>query len=391
MSRSLLLLIVVPQGLAAAQIDTSWRLETGHDDNVFRVADGDLADRSSWVSTVGARAGLSIRNSTTLSYDGRALRFWSASGEDHHHHRLELRHAAESERFAYRIEGGLARIEGSAEGRVFDAGRNAFASVAVRERRRQWQSNARLELTTDLPAERTLRLRGALTHFDLGTRERLGLSGYDNYIDRYDLAGGIDLEQPAAGGTARIGLRHGYQHQGRQGGRPTDRSNHYQQLLASWQGRPAEPLQLRFEAGPVVHRYRDSPGDLRITTMLLDANATLRLDAAHRLQFSASSRKGVAGTGLLSNSVRRTSLTWIHQPAEDWQLRLGGTAAGLEYDGVPIRDWVYTGLIQLEHTLRTGATLRLEVERNHGRDRALRRPNREFDRTWIGLALSVSI
>lgn len=371
---------------------TSWTIglaaEQRFDTNLYAVGMGSLAQREGWVSRIEPRVAWKTEGGLTLSYDVVAERYWSASTEDHARHTLGAgwkRRGDGAWSGSWNLQ--QTRVAGSREPLLFESGRNSFSSVAARERRQQWQSRASGELTWTAENDFFIRGLANLQLFDLQTRTNPDPpTGFDNYIDRYEATGGVDLGvKTEAANQFHLGLRQGYQHQGRQGGRTTDRSNHFQRVLLGGEGSWGHLTRWQAEAGPSFHHYDHGPGDLRETSLFARLSAQLHLGERDRIDLDFNHRHGIASTGRLSNRVLTSSIRWQHQPVENWTAALRGSAQGLIYDGVELEDWVYAGSFNLAHRITASIRAVLDLERSLGRDEALDRPGRNYNRTVITL------
>lgn len=391
---SLLLTVPVHALLTASQNDGGQQFELkleggqGYDNNVYLVDQGSLAKQASPVTSVTPEiAWTPAGGKWRFFYSGRASLYWNDRSEDNIRHNLGGRGSFSGDIWSGQISSTLTRVQGSREGVIFDAGRNAFSTTIVRERREQWQNRSSGEITLG-QQNWFVRGSGRLLYYDLDTVWREGVPGYDNYVNRYDIHGGIDVgRRTGKAGDFHLGWQHGYQHQGRQGGRPSDRSNHYDRFLFGWQFKAHPQLSWSVVAGPEIHRYDSGPGATRITSLYLDASARLEVTPKDRLELIAARRKWVGSTGLLSNNVINYSARWQHTLSEAWQVSARAAAQGLDYDGSPVDDWMYTAALGIEYRLRDNLRTRLTAERNFGRDRSRHLPGREFNRTWVGLQL----
>lgn len=361
-------------------------LEAGYDANVYRLDVGDLGKRGSW--TLGLRPVVEWRplDRLFLSYTGDLALFIDESGEDNLRHTLVLR-LSEPERFTART--AMTRVQGPRDAVEFADGRNAWATTLVRERRDQWQNRTSLQGMLR-QGDFYARPVASLVYFDLDSRVRGGVPGYDNWINRYDLQGGFDLGRELEAGEVYLGLRRGRQHQGDQGGRPSSRSNNYHRVFLGFSGEPVAALTLDAEVGPSFHRYDDpaSVGPSSIDAWYVSARARAGLSARDTVSAGASMSKAVASTGLLSSESRSFSADYVRRFAEGGSVRIHGGARGLVYDGRPIKDWMFTGGVALAWPLSQNLDFGLDFLYEEGRDRAPpRNAAREFTRSTVSAGM----
>ena len=360
----------------------------GYDSNVYRMDAGDLAKRGSW--TLGLHPSVDWRpfEGLSLAYAGEASFFLDESGEDHARHTVTLRYA-EPGRFFF--QSATTRVQGPRDAVEFVDGRNAWATTLVRERRDQWQNRTSAHATLR-QGEWFARPSASLVYFDLDSRVRLGVPGYDNWINRYDLQGGVDLGRELETGEVYIGWRRGRQHQGDQGARPTTRSNKYHRVFLGFSGNPVEALSLDVEAGPSFHRYDDpaSAGPSSIDAWYVNARARLRIGEQDTLSATASMNKAVASTGVLSSEMRAFTVEYSRTLIDGGRLRMHAAARGLIYDGSLVKDWMYP--FGAGWTQEWTENLRTEIDltREEGRDRrdGPAVASREFSRTVLSARLN---
>ncbi len=372
-------------GLALGSgLKVQFSLAQGFDDNVYRVNEGTLARKSSFVTELQPSVEWTGSSGLSLKYNPQITRFHSESTEDVIRHNFGFQNSGELESgVQWRLSSKSIRVQGPSEAVIFEQGRNAFSTGAVRERRSQWQN--RSYAVVHIPVGNIEIIPDAnLLYYDLDTVRKPGVAGYDNYVNRYDLRAGLRLEKPIhAEHRVGFGAYTGYQHHGRQGDRATSRSNHYQRLLISWRGNASEQLSFNLSAGPSFHSYNDGPGPLNITQWYVDASATYRLDAKNQIGFRWNQFNWVASTGNLSNHLKTYSINYSHSMNADWSLRLEALARGLNYHGTPVKDWVYSTIVQVDYQASESLRLSFNIEHNQGCDEAQSRPGREFHRTWV--------
>ncbi len=363
-----------------------------YDTNVYRAELGTVAERDSMISELSAevrwREGI---DGLQLFYRPRAQRFWSERTEDHVQHDLGFNYRGGHGPLSFQIQSTQTRVQGASQAVEFDGGRNAFATAAVRGRRNQWQNRSSGQFRIDGDTA-FVRVLGNLVYFDIDTERLVGAArplGYDNWINRYDLWGGVDVgHRMDDRGELYLGVRRGYIHQGDQGARPSSRSSHYTRAVIGYTGQFHERVSGRIEAGPSRHDYRSGPGALRLTRLYLDASLSAQLDPKNQLSFRAVERQWVSGSGFLGNRDMTYGLTWTHQSETLWTSRVGFLARGLNYDGSPVNDWLYTLSSEMTYLLRSNLRLGLQLELSRARDEKRDLTARSYDRTWAGIFLS---
>lgn len=383
---AILCIPLIPGNLFGKNFSVKFSLAHGFDDNIYRVNQGSMARKSSFVTQLEPSLHWKGTSGLSIHYNPQITRFHSESPENVIRHHFGFEHVgAVDSGIRWQLSSNSIRVQGPSESVMFDQGRNAFSTVHARERRNQWQNRSRLvihipvysfEIIPDLN----------LIYYDLDSVRKPGLAGYDNYINRYDLRTGLRLEKDL-NPEHRFGLAaySGYQHQGLQGERATSRSNHYQRMLLSWRGHALEKIRFNFSAGPSLHAYNHGPGPMKITQWYVDASATYQIGTNNNLGFRWRQSNGVASTGRLSNHVKSYALTYSHAVHANWDVKLEGLARALIYHGVTVKDWVYSAIFQIDYKAGEAVRLSFNIEHNQGRDEALSRPGREFHRMWVNV------
>lgn len=389
---AMLCLTFMPGILSGNQWNVQLSLAHGFDDNVFRVNQGLLARISSSVTQLEPTLSWKGTAGLSLQYNPQITIFHSENAENVIRHNFGFRHAGEAASgINWQLSSNSIRVQGPSESVIFDQGRNAFSTAAARERRNQWQNRSRLEVGIPMGNFEIIP-ETSLLYYDLDPVRKPGLAGYDNYVNRYDLRSGLRVEKEFQPGTL-IGAEAqiGYQHHGRQGDRLTSRSNHYHRFLLSWHNRSTfEKLRFKFRAGPAFHRYDNGPGPLKITQWFIDATASYQLSDHQQIGFRWHQFNWVSGSGLLSNHDKTYAIHFTHGMGAKWSVKLEALARGINYHGTPVKDWVYSGIFEIEYLASENFRLNLNVEHNQGRDEALSRPGREFHRTWVNIKSSWS-
>ncbi len=379
-----------PPLLPANELEVRMTAQMGYDSNVYRVEVGDLGKRSSWTTGLQPSVVWKPLPQWTLQYTAQAEFYTDESGEDNVRHTLLARYAQPGQ---FLVESAMTRVQGPRDAVAYSTGRSAWATTLVRERREQWQNRSRLEYVWKSEAF-FLRPNASLTYFNLDARKRSDLPGWDNWINRYDLRGGIDLGHSLSEDSeVYLGWRYGRQHQGRQGNRPSDRSNKYHQALLGYSGKLTEALVLRVEVGPSFHRYDDpeSVGGRAIDAWHLNARASWNPNARDRFSGLASISRGVASTGLLSNELRSFAVDYRRLFEDRSHLTIALGARALSYDARPISDWLYSASLTWMKPLSETLSLQINLTYEEGRDRSPpRAPQREFTRSLLSAQLTYS-
>lgn len=371
---------------AASELTANLRSEVGYDSSLFRIDVGDLGKTDSLFLSIRPELRWAPSPTLRLTYSAEGILYFNASEENHLRQVLGVNFRQEN----LTLSSNLTRVDGPSEGVTFSEGRNAWATLHARTRRPQWQSRSNVHYVFDLGSF-YVRPLASLVYEDMQSRIRPGVAGYDNWIDRYDLAGGLDIGRELEDWNVYAGWRYGRQGQGRQGGRLTDRSNKYHRALIGLTGPLGPRADLRLEVGPAFHRYDDpaSPGGRGGDTWYLDGNLRFRATPQDVLTLVGNIRSAVSSTGMVSSEVRTFSLSHSRKWDDAWSTQLGFSARALVYAGIARKDWLYTTSASLLRDFGADWQAGLHLEHEEGRDRARTgQASREFSRTLLYLRLN---
>lgn len=355
-------------------------LRAGFDTNVMRANLALDREQDSYFARLELKADRKISRTTAATYEIGGSTFVSARSEDHLRQTVTIRTVTDS---GFRGNLSSVFVFGPRDAVDFVNGRNSWATVQARERRQQWQHRVSLSQMWD-SNRFFVRPAASLVYFDLNSRVRPGSAGYDNWIDRYDLSGGVDLGRPfSQDSEIYLGFRSGRQFQDNEGGRPSARSNRYHRIFIGFRNLHVAGIAVAVETGPTFHRYDDpdSIGESSIDSWYVKALFKGPAYAQGRWEGEIRLDRGVASTGLLSSESRSFLMRYQLPLSERSQLRIASSAKGLVYDGRPIADWIYETSLFWDFTWKIGSTLQCGVSFEAGRDRAPpKNPGREFDR-----------
>ncbi|MDD3178963.1 MAG: hypothetical protein PHQ04_01285 [Opitutaceae bacterium] len=373
---------------AAQALKVAVGFEQAYDTDVFRMDQGPLGDRGSAVTTLSAQVSGTLPCGIAASYAPMAAWYWSDSSEDNMRHVGTFSGKGEVAAANWEASTQTTYVDGSRQAPAFGLGHSCFTIAQGRERREQWQNRSSLAVRVDGPVG-FVRAAGAFAGYDLRTVQSAA-AGYDNYVDRYDIQGGVDAGCAGKGRpTFWLGYRHGYQFQDRDGGRPSDRSNHYDRLVFGVEGQLAPWLKIAVQAGPDYHHYASgSAGHRYLTRLFADASATLRVAPGDTVQLTTKHFQWVSSTGFASYNDVSCQTVWKHDFSQSISVTIGGKALAGLYDGIVRKDWIYAGTAGV--TWRADAQWEWVFGYMHeiGHDAsALNDPNREWrrDLTSIGL------
>jgi hypothetical protein len=383
---SLLFGVAAWAGDPNSPVTSALGLELAYDTSVFRVKEGPLADRAAWVATATARVEVKARGGARLRYALEQAEFVGASSEEHARHAATLAWQGALGSANWDVTSTAMWVDGAVESPRFGAGRNCFAISLARERRAQWQYRSAARWTYRRDAG-FVRLVGAFTGYDMRTRAQTA-PGTDNYVDRHDVAGGLDVGRELGTGVSiALGYRRGYQEQDRDGGRLSDRSNDYHRLPVLIEGKLGPSVKVTLQAGPEWHRYAgDSVGPRSIARWYVDGSVVAAVGAADEVTLTRKQVQTLASTGGVSTQDISTGLAWRHRFDPRWSMTLGWKLQNGIYDGSIRDDVLRTAHAGVDWTPRRGLEIGVHLNVEAGRDRSvLRAADREFSRTVLGV------
>ena len=231
-----------------------------------------LKNIDSFITTLSPRVGIngvpwfgdqSVLKVLSLTYSPDFVTCYDAPSESYNTHRLGTVIAGKLSAWAFRGENGFTYIDGSKFGPTYPgAFYSGFATRSLRERREQTQERSTVMFQYDQESW-LVRPTGALLYYDLRTKQLSGVTGYQNYSDRYDVNGGADLGYKIDKDlAATLGYRAGSQYQEAFSvaidpfGQTA--SSDYQRILMGLEGKPARWLDFKFQAGPDFRHYDEA-------------------------------------------------------------------------------------------------------------------------------------
>jgi hypothetical protein len=300
--------------------DVSLGVKEAHDDNLFLVSgDGPMSKQGSWITTISPKFGVDFAKVLGYGDDVRTLSLVYAPDIAFYHeqpnetntaHRLTAALNGKSSDFSYTLDNAFIFVDGSSEAPVYtglDSNRSAYATAVPRERRRQTQDRAKLTVRYDASSW-FVRPCATIIDYDLMTRLSAA-TGYQNYVDRYDFAAGVDAGWKATKQVAlTLGYRAGYQYQQQLpiGVDPTHLSSpsHFQRVLLGLEGKPLKWLTVSVQGGPDYRSYEANStthttpiGNPSLVKFYGEGSITADLTANDSLTFKYKDWEWVSSTG----------------------------------------------------------------------------------------------
>jgi opacity protein-like surface antigen len=305
-----------------------------------------LKDHASWVNTVSPKLGFNfapllgdqkILQALTFGYAPDFVTYQNAGSESYSIHRIATTVKGQVDDFSFNLENGFNYINGSEYGASYPNGLNAYATGTLRERREQIQDRSAITLKYD-QEKWFVRPTASLLYYDLDTKQLAGFTGYQNYADRYDVNGGVDLGYKLEKNLAvTLGYRYGRQYQQTYAfavdnfGQSS--SSDYQRVLLGLEGKLFSWLDVKLQGGPDFRSYDNSAPVRDDNTIKYygEAALTATLSKQDTLSFNYRQWQWVSSTGKVPYFDSTYDLNYRHKFNDKLSVNLEGRLLGSDY------------------------------------------------------------
>jgi hypothetical protein len=398
--------------------DLSVGVKESYDDNVFEsglgrppsssytVTPGSVAalkNISSFITTVSPKVGVNFApllgdpktlQALTLNYAPDFVTFNHAPSENFSANRLASMVKWQDDDLSFNLSEAFTDINGSKFGPTYPGDLfNVYATAADRERRKQTQDRASLSIKYD-QEKWFLRPTATLLDYDLSTAQYL-YDGYQNYVNRYDANGGMDLGYKVDPQFAlTLGYRYGYQYQAEYSFGAADASllpivtahspSHYQRVLIGFEGKPFEWLSAAFQIGPDFRSFDSSTPISNTDPVKLYGEGifTATVSSKDTVTFKYKQWEWVSSTGLVPYFDSTFDLNYCRRVTNAFSLSLGARALDANYNPNNIvkqspdllgerlirNDWLYTGSLGLQYAFNANFSANLAYSYDLGVD-----------------------
>lgn len=339
--------------------DLTLGVKESYDDNVLLVSGNGMQPQASWVSTVSPKVGfnfaplLGIQNTNRLQalsliYAPDFNIYEGASSQSYDAHKIGNLIRGQAGDFSYTLDNAFLYNDGSHQAPIYalnqltgpganqlDQFRSSFANTAARERVAQTQDRAAVALRYD-GDNFFVRPAAALLDYNLMTDWHnttfAPWKGYQNYVDRYDVNGGMDVGYKLTPELAMtLGYRYGsqYQQQLPLWVSPQDRhysSSDYQRVLLGLEGKPWNWLEVKLAGGPDFRNYNSMTpvADHHPIKYYGEALLTATLTPNQSLTFHYKQWQWVGSTGKVPEFESTFALNYHWNATRQLGLDLGG-------------------------------------------------------------------
>jgi hypothetical protein len=392
--------------------ELSLELKESYDDNLLGVSGDGMPKSYSWITTVTPRIGLDfaplINNQRvlqvlSLNYEPAFASYSQASEENNFAHRILNKIKAKSDNISFSLDNSFVYIDGSSIAPIYaapDNVRSSYAHALPRERRNQYQDRTKFEFQLDLDPC-FIRPTGSLQYWDMLTDQR-AISGYQNWVDRYEINGGADIGRRISSQLAVfLGYRYGRQFQDTVINSNYSSTNNFHRTLIGIEGKLFNWLTLSLLGGPDFRQYDDSApvNDKNQVNFYGESSLTGQISKQDTVTLKYKGTRWISSTGQLPTFDSSIDLGYRHKfdTALSWNLNCqvknaDYTIGNLTSGSAPSlrNDWLYAFSTGLSHDFNAHVGININLAANLGRNSQDGIPNadyRQFDEylTAIGI------
>ena len=351
----------------AAVTTKSWKpsvsisVREAYDSNVYLQETTDQANHESLVTGITPSVGLTWKASDgfnlTASYAPEVSFYNAESSEDNVAHKGVANFSGKFDKVKYEFNNALTFVNGNDLSPTYTGvgGSAILGGVPLLERRDQCL--VRQSLKINIPLGKWF-VRPLLTTYihDFQTEHSTTVVGYQNYVDRNDIGGGLDLGRSVTDKLAVFaGYRYGAQDQAASPVSAFQYDNTYHRPVVGVEGTVNSWLKLALQGGP---DFRDFESTVPATfdndkvRLYLDGTATLTLSKDDSVNFIAK-RFVLPGYGGGSFFEATTyDVSWKHKFNDKCTAGLSGRAHNWEFAKPVVRDeWWYGVGVMAAYTL----------------------------------------
>lgn len=390
---------------ATEPIDNAWEpsaslaVKEGYDDNVYLENVGPRANRGSFLTTIVPNIGLGYHPAEkfagSLTYAPEMNLYHSEPGENFTTHRVLLSAVARAKNAKLEMINNFAAVEGSDTGAIYPTtggGATAGGGPQAMLRRDMFVERGVTRLTQNFG---DFFARPTLSGFLYDYRIRKDPTpGYQNLVDRNELAAGSDVGYSIGNNTAVVtGYRYGIQNQAQlfPERNPAHFDSTFHRALVGVEGSPSEWAQLNLSVGPEFRTYDGilNPGtDKHQNFLYADATVTLLPTKSDVVNLSAKrfQQPGFAGCGAYTDSTFEGS--WKHRFGDKFALGIGARAYNLDFIRPTLRnDWIYTACGSVSYTFAKDWNAEATYSHDIAESWFPNTPAREYTRNLVALGL----
>lgn len=364
------------------------------------------ADQSSMVTTFIPSVGVAYKPSAlfnaSLTYAPELGSYHAESSEDYVSHKGTLGVTGKSGNTSWDLAGALTFTDGSNLGLNFDPSTTgappAAGGVPIRDRRDQTFTRDSFKLTHTY-GKWMFRPLATFYWHDFQTEQHTEAldgarwRGYQNYNDRWEAIGGLDVGYQAFENTyLLLGYRYGHQNQAKLRGSPYQYDSDISRPLVGIEGKPWKWLTLNGLFGPDFRNWDTSGGkiDSRFEEgeiyYFWDASGTAAAGKLDSITLRTRSFRGPSAGGAAINEDLTYELSWKHKFDDRLTSAVGLRAYSTDFEAPSVReDWIITPSLVVAYAFNK----QWNAEFSYSFDRAFSEvpdmPGREYDRHLVAL------
>ena len=366
-------------------------LKESYDDNLLGVSGDGMPKSYSWITTISPKIGMdfasliksqSVLKVLSLNYEPDFTTYSQASEESNTAHRILNKIKANSENIFFTFDNSFQYIDGSSVAPIYlapDNVRSCYAHGLPRERRNQYQDRTKIDFQLDWD-QFFIRPTGSLQLWDMLT-EQQAISGYQNWVDRYDINGGVDLGRKTSSQLAIfLGYRYGRQYQDKVIKSDYTSTNDYQRTIVGVEGKLFNWLTLSLLGGPDFRGYVDNApvNNKNQVNFYGESSLTGEISKHDTVMFKYKGSRWVSSTGQVPTFDTSLDLGYRHRfdTALIWNLNcqlknadytVGNLTAGSSAPSLR-NDWLYALSTGISYNINANIGVNSSIAANLGRN-----------------------
>jgi len=328
------------------------------------------ANKGSFMTTIMPKLGLDYKPNAAFNlsaaYSPEIGLYNSAEDEDYVTHRGTLDFNGTDENTSWELLNAGTYIQGSTQGPTFARPDDipAIGGIPLRDRRAAFIFRNSFQLTQKVGNWFFRPVASAYIH-DFQTDQHYqtalqkSMFSYENYVDRQEVSGGLDVGYDVGKKTYLVaGYRFGRQDQFTlpgAGGTTLHSTfgNYYHRILLGVEGSPASWLKLAVLAGPDIRRFdAGTPAGFNRNNLLVywDASVTVLPDKDDTVTLKSTRYEQPAFSSFSMYQDIKTDLAWRHKFNDQFSAQIGFTLyIGDWQQPVNRDDWIYTPSAALDY------------------------------------------